>query len=291
MSSLFQLTIVDFNQLSSEAKSAVDQLAQKYSGKKISDQSHCVKYTLDLKNPEEVRKEIQPIAGKFSFDSALVQNDLLKAPKILFIFDMDSTLINGEVINELAHLHGVGDQVREITVRAMNGDLNFDQSLSERVKMLKGLTRKQMHDLDKRLLLNPGVEEFVKRAKALGHKTAIASGGFKFFAEDLQIRLGMDYSYSNDLEFDQDLLTGSVIGEIINAEAKAVLVDVLAERENLTPAQVVAVGDGANDLLMLAKAGMGVAFHAKEKVRREANFHINYGPMTSLLHYLNLEEK
>ncbi len=227
---------------------------------------------------------------KHMFDYCLIAEGFTQRKKILFIFDMDSTLVAAEVINVLADLHGVGDQVKEITKIAMNGGLSFDESLKKRLSMLKGMSKSQLKLVDERLPLSPGVKTFMNRAHALGHRTAIVSGGFNFFADDLKAKLGMHHAYSNELEFINDKLTGNVIGPIVNAEMKEKLVEEISHKENLTPSDVVAIGDGANDLLMLARAHMGVAFHAKQTVRDQAKFHINYGGMDNLLYYLGMQE-
>jgi phosphoserine phosphatase len=215
------------------------------------------------------------LSNVYKIDIALIPKKIFDAQKGLVIFDMDSTLITAEVIDEMAHRHGVGDKVKLITVRAMNGDLNFDQSLGERVNLLKGFHRKHMEDILDNLTFTPGTPEFIQILRSLGIKTAIASGGFYYFA--------------NDLEFEEDVLTGKVTGPIINAAAKEQIVIDLAAKENLTLDQVVAIGDGANDIPMLLKAGLGIAIHAKEKVQKNANYRINFGPMTSALSFMNNE--
>lgn len=284
-------TVVKFDELTGEALKSIDDIVRPLSTiQKVQQSREYVQYTLVTRDTEGLKAQARILAEKYEFDFALVRREFANQPKLLFIFDMDSTLINAEVIDQMAHAHGVGDKVKEITMRAMNGELNFDQSLSERVKMLKGLSQTQMRELDKTLPLNPGVEDFMKKVQALGHKTAIASGGFSFFANDLGKRLKMDHVFSNELEFKDEVLTGGVLGKVINAEAKAEIVETLSEKEQLTPAQVITIGDGANDIPMLSKAAIGVAYHAKEKVRKAAQFHINYGPMNTLLYYLGFQD-
>jgi phosphoserine phosphatase len=290
VSSNYLLTVVHPKQLSNEMELALDSLISDKTLLTKKSQSHYTQYKLTLQNPSQLQTELKSFSDKFQLDVALVDEEFTKKKKLLFIFDMDSTLVGAEVINVLADLHGVGDQTKEITKIAMNGGMSFDESLKIRLALLKGMSRTQLKHVDEKLPLNPGVEEFMKRAHALGHKTAIASGGFNFFADDLKARLKMDYAFSNELEFKDDLLTGNIIGSIVNAEAKEKIVNDLSKQENLTPADVVAVGDGANDLFMLARAHMGVAFHAKETVKAQSKFHINYGGMDNLLYYLGMQE-
>ncbi|MFP5492458.1 MAG: phosphoserine phosphatase SerB [Bacteriovoracia bacterium] len=237
---------------------------------------------------EKIKTELMNVSNRHGIDIAFMRDNVFRHNKRLIVFDMDSTLINAEVIDELAVEAGVGDQVKAITARAMNGEMNFDQSLRERVALLKGLKREVLKKVHDRLELNPGVEQFIRAVKSLGYKTAIVSGGFKFFAEELQQRLGMDYVFANELEFSGDELTGRVTGEIVNAEKKAFILELLAQQESIHLEQVVAIGDGANDLPMLAKAGLGIAFHAKEKVRKEARHQLGHGPMTSILYFLGI---
>ncbi len=237
---------------------------------------------------EEIKTRMMDISNRHGIDVAFMRDTVFRHNKRLIVFDMDSTLIQGEVIDELAEVHGVGDKVKAITARAMNGELNFDQSLKERVALLKGLKRSKLHEIHERLPLTPGAEQFVRTVKRLGYRTAIVSGGFKFFAEALRQKLGMDYAFANDLEWDGDVLSGKVTGQVVNAQQKAFILELLAQQESIHLEQVVAIGDGANDLPMLAKAGLGIAYHAKEKVRKEARHQMSHGPMTSILYFLGI---
>lgn len=238
---------------------------------------------------EKIKTHFLELSNRHSVDMCLMPHDETRKNKRLIVFDMDSTLIQHEVIDEMALVHGIGDKVKLITEKAMNGELNFDEALKERVSLLKGLKRREMENILSHLKLSPGAESLIKNLKNNGYKTAIISGGFKYFADHFKNKLKMDYAFANDLEFREDTLTGVVRGAIINAQEKARLVEMLAAQENLSLEQVVAVGDGANDLPMLSKAGFGIAFHAKEKVRLEAPYQMNHGPMTSILYFLGLE--
>lgn len=237
---------------------------------------------------ESLKFDLMDLSNQFQTDMALIPHDNKRTNAKLIVFDMDSTLIQHEVIDEMAAVYGIGDKVKLITERAMNGELNFDEALRERVSLLKGLKRNEMEAIMGRLMLTPGVETLIREVKKKGMKTAIVSGGFRYFAENFRARLGMDYAFANDLEFDGDVLSGTVRGKIINAQEKARLIEELATTENISLDQVVAVGDGANDLLMLAKAGFGIAFHAKEKVRKEARIQVSFGTMTTLLYFLGI---
>lgn len=240
---------------------------------------------LDL---ERIKFDLMNLSNTHRIDMAFMRDNLFRFNKRLIVFDMDSTLIQAEVIDEMAEVHGIGEKVKEITERAMNGELNFDEALRERVALLKGLDRKKMEGIFQKLELTPGAEKFIQMVKNLGFKTAIVSGGFKYFAENLRQKLGIDYAFANDLEWDGDVLTGRVKGQIVNSQQKAFILELLAQQEHIHLEQVVAVGDGANDLPMLAKAGLGIAFHAKEKVKREARHQMSHGPMTTILYFLGI---
>jgi len=236
----------------------------------------------------KIKFELMNLSNIHRIDAAFMRDNVFRFNKRLIVFDMDSTLIQAEVIDEMAASFGIGDKVKEITERAMNGELNFDEALRERVSLLKGMPRKNLEEIMNRLPLTPGAEKFIQTVKNLGFKTAIVSGGFRYFAENLRQRLGIDYAFANELEWDGDQLSGKVRGQIVNAQQKAFILELLAQQEHIHLEQVVAVGDGANDLPMLAKAGLGIAFHAKEKVKREARHQMSHGPMTSILYFLGI---
>lgn len=237
---------------------------------------------------KKLKEDLMNVSTKHRIDVAFLKDNVFRRNKRLIVFDMDSTLIQAEVIDELAELAGAGEEVKKITHRAMNGEIDFDESLRLRVSKLKGLETKKLQEVLERLPLTQGVEEFIKTIKTLGYKIALISGGFTFFADALKIKLGLDYSFANELDIQNGQLTGRVSGTIVNANQKALLVKLIAQQENISLEQVVAIGDGANDLPMLATAGLGIAFHAKDVVRKEAQQHLSHGPMTSILYFLGI---
>lgn len=236
----------------------------------------------------DIKKQLIRISNKHKTDLALLRDNVWRWNKRLIVFDMDSTLIQSEVIVEMAKVHGVGDEVHRITEEAMNGKFDFTESLRKRVALLEGMPESKMQDVLKHIKLTDGVSEFVKTVKNLGYKVAIISGGFQFFADHFKNELGLDYAFANELEIKDGKLTGVVSGSIVDAEKKAMLLEMLAQQESINLEQVVAIGDGANDLKMLAKAGLGIAFHAKEIVKENAGQHMSHGPMTSILYFLGI---
>jgi phosphoserine phosphatase len=235
-----------------------------------------------------LKRALLEAAGQGAFDCALQRESLLRRSKRLIVMDMDSTLIRIEVIDELARAHGVGDRVAGITRRAMAGEIDYDQSLRERVALLRGLRAQVLYDLAASLPLTEGAETLLRVLQRLGYRTAVISGGFSVAAEALQRRLGIDFAWSNTLEIEDGALTGGVTGPIVNAQRKADLLEELARRENVPLDQVIAIGDGANDLLMLQKAGHGIAFHAKPKLREAAHTSISAMGLDAILYLLGI---
>lgn len=241
-------------------------------------------------NLQDVKKELYAISQRHAVDIAFLRDNIFRRNKRLIVFDMDSTLIQHEVIDELANIYGVGEEVSKVTEEAMNGLLDFDESLKKRVSKLKGLEENNLKQILDQLKFTPGAEEFITTVKQLGYKVAIISGGFSYFANALKDKLGLDYAFANELEIIDGKLTGNVVGAIVNANQKAILLQLIAQQEGISLEQVVAIGDGANDLQMLSKAGLGIAFHAKEIVNQKANHHMGHGPMTSILYFLGIHE-
>jgi len=237
-----------------------------------------------------LRRELVAAAQEFSIDIACQREGIFRLNRRLFAFDMDSTLIQGEVIDNLARLAGVGEQVSAITAAAMRGELDFDQSFTKRVGLLKGLSAEKAYGLLGTIPLSDGTERLFKTLKLLGMKTAILSGGFNFFARTLQERFGIDYIHSNELEIVDGAVTGRVIPPIINGRRKAELLVEIAGREGISLEQVVAVGDGANDLPMLSLAGMGIAYRAKPVVREKADQSISQLGLDGLLYLIGVRD-
>ncbi len=203
---------------------------------------------------------------------------------------MDSTLIGTEVIDELAERAGVGDKVRAITERAMRGEIDFCESFTERVALLKGLDESVMREIAENLPITEGVDRMMTVLKRTGYKTAILSGGFTYFGNYLKQKFGFDYVYANDLEIVDGKLTGRYVGDIVDGKRKAELLRLIAQVENLNIKQTIAVGDGANDLPMLATAGLGIAFHAKPKVKATAGQSLSTIGLDGILYFLGFKD-
>lgn len=242
-------------------------------------------------DPQQLRAEFLQVAQALNVDIAFQQDTLFRRNRRLAVFDMDSTLIEAEVIDELAKAHGVGEQVSEITERAMRGELDFRASFKERMALLKGLDTHVLDEIGASLRLTEGAESLFAELKRLGYKTAILSGGFSYFARQVQARLGIDYVFANELEVVDGKCTGNAIEPIVDAQRKADLLRELAEKEGLSLEQTIAVGDGANDLPMLAIAGLGVAFRAKPLVKQSARYAISTLGLDGVLYLLGLHDR
>jgi len=257
-------------------------------------QLRCVEFLITAPAELDVRSMTRKLlhAGSgLGVDVAVQKESLYRRAKRLVVMDMDSTLIQIEVIDELARLAGVGDQVAAITARAMNGELDFNGSLRERVALLKGLPAAALEEVYRTIPFTPGAKTLVRVLKRLGFKTAVISGGFSFFTDRLQRELGLDYAFANDLVLEEGTVAGKVDGAIVDGARKAQLLEEIAGREGITLDQVIAIGDGANDLPMLGKAGLGIAFNAKARVREQADTHINQQSLESILYLLGLSER
>lgn len=224
------------------------------------------------------------------FDISMQEDTLFRRCRRLICFDMDSTLIETEVIDELAMRAGVGDKVKRITERAMRGEIDFNESFTERVALLKGLDESVMKEIAENLPITEGLDRMMQVLKRVGYKTAILSGGFTYFGNYLKQKYGFDYMYANELEIVDGKLTGRYLGEIVNGRRKAELLRLIAQVENVNIAQTIAVGDGANDLPMLSTAGLGIAFHAKPKVKANAEQSISTIGLDGVLYFLGFKD-
>lgn len=238
-----------------------------------------------------MQRDFMILSQSLDFDISLQEDTIYRRCRRLICFDMDSTLIRTEVIDELADRAGVGEQVRAITEAAMRGEIDFQESFKRRVALLKGLDVSVMKEIAENLPITEGVDRLMEVLKRSGYKTAILSGGFTYFGEYLRRRYNFDYVYANELEVGPDgKLTGRYVGDIVDGRRKKELLRLLAQVENINIAQTIAVGDGANDLPMLSEAGLGIAFHAKPKVKAEASQSISTIGIDGVLYFLGFKD-
>ena len=253
----------------------------------------CVQLTVSgtLDNPAKLRGSLLKISNETGIDISFHVDDIYRHARKLVVFDMDSTLIQGEVIDVLAQQAGVGKQVAKITAATMEGNIDFKESLTRRVSMLKGLDANVLPEVARNLELTEGAERVIQTLKKLGYKIGIISGGFDFFGEYLQNKLGMDYVFANVLEIENGKITGNIRGDIIDGPKKAELLKTIATVENISLQQTIAVGDGANDLPMISIAGLGIAFHAKPIVKENTDQSISSVGLDGLLYLMGISER
>ncbi len=253
----------------------------------------CVEFSVrgEPSDQNALRRKFLDIAASQNVDIAFQEDNVFRRNRRLVAFDMDSTLVRVEVIDELAKLAGVGEQVAAITEAAMRGELDFSQSLRQRLSLLKGLPESKLAEVAANLPLSEGAERLIQNLKRFGYKIAILSGGFGYFGRRLQERFGVDYVHANELEIRDGVVTGRVIGEIVDGQKKADLLTAIALQEGISLQQVIAVGDGANDLPMLTIAGLGIAFHAKPKVKEGAGHAISTFGLDSILYLIGVRDR
>jgi phosphoserine phosphatase len=253
----------------------------------------CVEFSIrgTLDDKAAFQKELMTLAEDSGMDFSFQKDDMYRRMRRLICFDMDSTLIQAECIDELARRHGVYDKVAAITERAMRGEIDFKESFTERVALLKGLDVSVMKDIAENLPITEGADRLMSVLKTCGYKIAILSGGFTFFGEYLRSKYGIDYLYANELEIGEDgKLTGRYVGEVVDGRRKADLLKLIAQTEKVNIAQTIAVGDGANDLPMLLEAGLGIAFHAKPRVKETARQSLSTIGLDGILYFLGFKD-
>ena len=254
----------------------------------------CVELTINVNevmNLGRLKAKVLAKSHELNIDLALQKMEAYRKNKRLVFFDMDSTLVDMEIIDEMAQRAGVFKEVARITEKARRGDIDFEEALVQRVALLKGLKVEELEKIRNEMKLSEGAEDLVETLKRLGYKLGLVSGGFDYFSDFLREKLGLDFSYANQLEIKNGVLTGKVLGKIVDNTYKAKIVHMVASREGVLLDQTVAIGDGANDVLMLGQAGLGIAYNAKERLVRAANMSLGQARLRNILYILGLSEE
>lgn len=252
----------------------------------------CIEFSVrGLADQAVLREKFLAVSKDLNVDIAVQEDNVYRRNRRLVAFDMDSTLIEAEVIDELAAAAGVGEQVAEITERAMRGEIDFTESFHERVALLKGLSGDVLQEIAERLPVTEGAERLIRNLNSLGYTTVILSGGFNYFGNYLKEKLGIDYVFANELDMENGIVTGKVTGTVVDGNRKAQLLREIAEKEGIRLEQTIAVGDGANDLPMLSIAGLGIAFRAKPLVEESAKQSISTLGLDGVLYLLGYRDR
>jgi phosphoserine phosphatase len=254
----------------------------------------CVELTIDVnevKNLSRLKSKVIAKSHELNIDLALQKMEAYRKNKRLVFFDMDSTLVDMEIIDEMAQRAGVLKEVSRITEKAMRGDIDFEESLTQRVALLKGLRVEELEKIRNDMKLSEGAKDLVDTLKRLGFKLGLVSGGFDYFSDFLREKLGLDFSYANHLEIKSGVLTGKVLGTIVDNTYKAKIVNMVSSEEGVLLDQTVAIGDGANDVLMLGQAGLGIAYNAKERLERAANMSLGRARLKNILYILGISDE
>jgi phosphoserine phosphatase len=254
----------------------------------------CVELTINVnqvKNLSQLKSRVIAKSHELNIDLALQKMEAYRKNKRLVFFDMDSTLVDMEIIDEMAQRAGVFKEVSRITEKARRGDIDFEESLVQRVALLKGLKVVELEKIRNEMKLSEGAEDLVETLKRLGYKLGLVSGGFDYFADYLKEKLGLDFAYANQLEIKNGALTGKVLGKIVDNTYKAKIVNVVSREQGILLDQTVAIGDGANDVLMLGQAGLGIAYNAKERLMRAANMSLGQARLRNILYILGISEE
>jgi phosphoserine phosphatase len=254
----------------------------------------CVELTInvnELKNLGHLKERVLAKSHELNIDLALQKIETYRKNKRLVFFDMDSTLVDMEIIDEMAKRAGVLKEVSRITEKAMRGDLDFEEALRQRIAFLKGMKVKELDAIRKEMRLSEGAEELVATLKRLGFKLGVVSGGFHYFVDFIRERLKLDFAFANELEIKKGALTGKLLGKIVDNAYKAKMVNQVSSDEGVFLDQTVAIGDGANDVLMLGQAGLGIAYNAKERLQRAASMSVGRNRLKNILYFLGISEE